>query len=59
MSFLVSSQMIQRSLGSLSVLSGSAVRGISAGARVFEYIDAKPTYVCPPCRTTPLGSGPN
>nr|CAB3219622.1 ATP-binding cassette sub-family B member 8, mitochondrial-like [Phallusia mammillata] len=42
MSFLVSSQMIQRSLASLSVLSGSAVRGVSAGSRVFEYISSKP-----------------
>uniref|UniRef100_H2YA86 Mitochondrial potassium channel ATP-binding subunit n=1 Tax=Ciona savignyi TaxID=51511 RepID=H2YA86_CIOSA len=43
MSFLVSAQMIQRSLASLSVLSGSAVRGITAGSRVFEYIHLQPS----------------
>ena len=36
MSFLVASQTIQKSLGQLSVLFGYFVRGISAGARVFE-----------------------
>ncbi|XP_064105402.1 mitochondrial potassium channel ATP-binding subunit-like [Macrobrachium nipponense] len=38
MSFLVAAQTIQRSLGQLSVLFGYYVRGISAGARVFEYV---------------------
>ena len=36
MSFLVAAQTIQRSLAQLSVLFGYYVRGISAGARVFE-----------------------
>lgn len=45
MSFLVSAQMIQRSLASLSVLFGTAVRGISAGTRAFEFIQAKPELV--------------
>ena len=45
MSFLVSAQMIQRSLASLSVLFGTAVRGISAGSRAFEYIHLTPEYV--------------
>ncbi|XP_076823258.1 mitochondrial potassium channel ATP-binding subunit-like [Clavelina lepadiformis] len=44
MSFLVSSQMIQRSLSSLSILFGTAVRGVTAGARVFEYILAEPDH---------------
>ncbi|XP_078488892.1 mitochondrial potassium channel ATP-binding subunit-like isoform X1 [Ciona intestinalis] len=43
MSFLVSAQMIQRSLASLSVLSGTAVRGVTAGGRVFEYIHKQPS----------------
>ena len=36
MSFLVASQTIQRSLTSISILFGQAIRGTSAGARVFE-----------------------
>ncbi|XP_071943664.1 mitochondrial potassium channel ATP-binding subunit-like isoform X1 [Antedon mediterranea] len=38
MSFLVASQTVQRSMASMSILFGQAVRGISAGTRVFEYI---------------------
>jgi ATP-binding cassette subfamily B (MDR/TAP) protein 8 len=36
MSFLVATQTIQRSMAQMSLLFGQAVRGISAGARVFE-----------------------
>lgn len=36
MAFLMATQTIQRSLGQLSLLFGSAIRGISAGSRVFE-----------------------
>ncbi|XP_038065674.1 mitochondrial potassium channel ATP-binding subunit-like [Patiria miniata] len=43
MSFLVASQTIQRSLASISILFGQAIRGTSAGARVFEYLDLEPT----------------
>lgn len=43
MSFLVATQTIQRSLGSMSLLFGQIVRGMSAGARVFEYLVIKPT----------------
>jgi ATP-binding cassette subfamily B (MDR/TAP) protein 8 len=39
MSFLMATQTIQRSLGNLSVLFGQVVRGMTAGARVFEYIN--------------------
>jgi ATP-binding cassette subfamily B (MDR/TAP) protein 8 len=49
MSFLVSVQMVQRSLEAMSLLVGQAVRGASAGARVFEYIALQPTI--------PLSSG--
>ncbi|XP_077999189.1 mitochondrial potassium channel ATP-binding subunit-like [Glandiceps talaboti] len=42
MSFLVAVQTIQRSLASMSLLFGQAVRGVSAGARVFEYILMEP-----------------
>ncbi|XP_071943666.1 mitochondrial potassium channel ATP-binding subunit-like isoform X2 [Antedon mediterranea] len=38
MSFLVASQTVQRSMASMSILFGQAVRGISAGTRVFEEI---------------------
>jgi ATP-binding cassette subfamily B (MDR/TAP) protein 8 len=42
MSFLAATQTIQRSLGNISVLFGQTVKGMSAGARVFEYIDLRP-----------------
>lgn len=42
MSFLVASQTVQRSMASLSVLFGQVVRGMSAGARVFEYMALSP-----------------
>ncbi|XP_068459708.1 mitochondrial potassium channel ATP-binding subunit [Clinocottus analis] len=43
MSFLVASQTVQRSLASISVLFGQMVRGLSSGARVFEYLSLVPT----------------
>jgi len=43
MAFLVSTQTIQRSLGHMSLLFGQFVRGVSAGTRVFEYINLEPT----------------
>ncbi|MED6266615.1 ATP-binding cassette, sub-B (MDR TAP), member 8 [Characodon lateralis] len=43
MSFLVASQTVQRSLASISILFGQVVRGISSGARVFEYLSLQPT----------------
>ncbi|XP_061879488.1 mitochondrial potassium channel ATP-binding subunit isoform X1 [Entelurus aequoreus] len=43
MSFLVASQTVQRSLASISILFGQMVRGVSAGARVFEYLALKPS----------------
>ncbi|XP_033021667.1 mitochondrial potassium channel ATP-binding subunit isoform X2 [Lacerta agilis] len=47
MSFLVSSQTVQRSLASMSILFGQVVRGMSAAARVFEYMTFPPeTGVC-------------
>lgn len=42
MSFLVATQTIERSLAHMSLLFGQAVRGMSAGARVFEFINANP-----------------
>ncbi|KAJ4434860.1 hypothetical protein ANN_23431 [Periplaneta americana] len=39
MSFLVATQTIQRSLTQLSLLFGHVVRGLGAGARVFEFIN--------------------
>ncbi|XP_037087475.1 LOW QUALITY PROTEIN: mitochondrial potassium channel ATP-binding subunit-like [Pollicipes pollicipes] len=41
MSFLVASQTIQRSLAQMSILFGTFVRGMSAGARVFEYMNLR------------------
>uniref|UniRef100_A0A672RSL6 Mitochondrial potassium channel ATP-binding subunit n=1 Tax=Sinocyclocheilus grahami TaxID=75366 RepID=A0A672RSL6_SINGR len=43
MSFLIASQTVQRSLASISILFGQMVRGMSAGARVFEYLALEPT----------------
>ena len=42
MAFLVSTQTIQRSLGQMSLLFGQVVKGMSAGTRVFEYINLQP-----------------
>ncbi|XP_029443831.1 ATP-binding cassette sub-family B member 8, mitochondrial isoform X2 [Rhinatrema bivittatum] len=42
MSFLVASQTVQRSMANLSVLFGQVVRGLSAGARVFEFTMLEP-----------------
>ncbi|XP_033321351.2 mitochondrial potassium channel ATP-binding subunit [Megalopta genalis] len=43
MAFLMATQTIQRSLSQLSLLFGTYVRGISAGARVLEYLDMPPS----------------
>ncbi|NXX17070.1 ABCB8 protein, partial [Podargus strigoides] len=43
MSFLVASQTVQRSLASISILLGQVVRGLSAGARVFELVSLEPS----------------
>ncbi|XP_046446364.1 mitochondrial potassium channel ATP-binding subunit-like [Daphnia pulex] len=43
MAFLVATQTIQRSLAQLSLLFGHYVRGISAGSRIFEYSNVKPS----------------
>ncbi|VDM38453.1 unnamed protein product [Toxocara canis] len=42
MSFLVTAQTIQRSLSQLSVVFGHALKGWTAGARVFEFINLVP-----------------
>jgi len=43
MNFLISTQMMQKSMANMSVLFGQIVRGMSAGTRVFEYIELRPT----------------
>ncbi|KAI4498969.1 hypothetical protein M0802_005835 [Mischocyttarus mexicanus] len=43
MVFLMATQTVQRSLSQLSLLFGTYVRGISAGARVFEYLNMPPS----------------
>ncbi|XP_065648472.1 mitochondrial potassium channel ATP-binding subunit isoform X2 [Hydra vulgaris] len=43
MSYLIATQTVQKSLASMSVLFGQFVKGMSAGARVFEYMELKPT----------------
>ena len=47
--FISSTQMVQRSMASLSLLFGQVVRGMTSGARVFEYInqERKMHYVSP------------
>ncbi|NXS36826.1 ABCB8 protein, partial [Pomatostomus ruficeps] len=42
MSFLVASQTVQRSLANISILMGQVVRGLSAGARIFELLTLEP-----------------
>ncbi|KAK3608510.1 hypothetical protein CHS0354_010363 [Potamilus streckersoni] len=39
MSFMIATQTVERSLAQLSVLFGQVVRGMGAGARVFEFIN--------------------
>jgi len=43
MSYLVATQSIQKSLSTISILFGQMVRGISSGARVFEYMESRPS----------------
>ncbi|XP_074661022.1 mitochondrial potassium channel ATP-binding subunit-like [Tubulanus polymorphus] len=45
MSFLVATQTIQKSLAQMSLLFGHAVRGMGAGARVFQYIKMQPSIL--------------
>ncbi|XP_065072133.1 mitochondrial potassium channel ATP-binding subunit-like [Rhopilema esculentum] len=56
MSFLMATQTIQRSLGTLSVLFGQVIRGLSSGARVFEYIQMKPKVELKHDKIIPTGS---
>lgn len=42
MAFLVASQGVQRSLSQGSILLGTMIRGLTAGARVFEYLAIEP-----------------
>lgn len=42
MAFLVASQGVQRSLAQGSILLGTVIRGMTAGARVFEYLAIEP-----------------
>lgn len=42
MAFLVASQGVQRSLSQGSIIMGSVIRGMTAGARVFEYMVVTP-----------------
>ncbi|KAF2899958.1 hypothetical protein ILUMI_06225 [Ignelater luminosus] len=43
MAYLMATQTIQRSLAQISLLFGTVVRGVAAGARVFQYLDMQPT----------------
>ncbi|KAK7862914.1 hypothetical protein R5R35_002461 [Gryllus longicercus] len=56
MAFLVATQTIQRSLAQLSLLFGHVIRGLSAGARVFEYINMQPTIPISGGKTIPYHS---
>lgn len=42
MAYLMATQTIQRSLGQMSLLFGSVIRGMASGSRVFEYINMEP-----------------
>ncbi|KAK5981121.1 ATP-binding cassette transporter sub-family B member 8, partial [Trichostrongylus colubriformis] len=43
MAFLVTAQTIQRSLSQLSIVFGNALKGWTAGARAFEFVNLHPT----------------
>lgn len=43
MAFLMATQTIQRSLTSMSLLFGTYIKGASAGARVFDYLEMNPS----------------
>lgn len=43
MAFLMATQTIQRSLTSMSLLFGTYIKGASAGARIFEFLEMKPS----------------
>ncbi|CAF0785116.1 unnamed protein product [Brachionus calyciflorus] len=43
MAYLTATQMIQRSFAQLSILFGQALRGLSSGARVFEFLKLQPS----------------
>nr|XP_050862697.1 mitochondrial potassium channel ATP-binding subunit isoform X1 [Vespula vulgaris] len=45
MAFLMATQIIQRSLSQLSLLFGTYVRGVTAGARIFEYLNMPPSQM--------------
>ncbi|CAG5133666.1 unnamed protein product, partial [Candidula unifasciata] len=55
-SFLVATQMVERSMAQLSLLFGHVVSGLSAGARVLEYINLKPTVLLTGGRKIPFHS---
>lgn len=42
MAFLVASQGVQRSLSQGSILLGTVIRGLTAGTRIFEYLEVEP-----------------
>ncbi|KAK4883951.1 hypothetical protein RN001_000222 [Aquatica leii] len=42
MAYLMATQTVQKSLGQVSLLFGTVVRGMAAGSRVFQFIDLKP-----------------
>jgi len=56
MSFLMATQTIQRSLGTLSVLFGQIVRGLSSGARIFEYMKVIPLVEVKHNKVIPTGN---
>lgn len=56
MSFLVATQTVERSLAQMSILFGQVVRGLSAGSRVFEYINCDPSIPLTGGRKIPFHS---
>ncbi|XP_076268816.1 mitochondrial potassium channel ATP-binding subunit isoform X3 [Rhynchophorus ferrugineus] len=53
MSFLMAAQTIQRSLAQISLLFGGVIKGLAAGARVFEYINMEPSMSLKGGKTIP------
>ena len=50
----ISLQMVERSMAQMSMLFGHVIRGLSAGARVFEFIESKPTIPMHGGKTMPF-----
>ncbi|KAJ3084323.1 ATP-binding cassette, sub-B (MDR TAP), member 8 [Rhizoclosmatium hyalinum] len=54
MTYMISTQNAQRSLASLGVLFGQAIKALGSAARIFEYIQLKPSIIIKENALTPV-----